>query len=233
VEPVVLAFDSAGLGCSVVVASGETVLGAERDVAAHGQAERLLPMVDAVMRGAGLSASAIDIIGVTTGPGSFTGIRVGLAAARGMALATGAQLIGVSGFEAVAAGLARPFHSGGIILTVLESRREDLYIQLFAHACDALGEPAAVMPAALSETLQQIIGAAPLLVAGDAAQRAASILAQRPDTIVAEGSAPDAAGVLRSVLRRRRLCPRTARPLPLYLRPANVTISNTHQRAGR
>jgi tRNA threonylcarbamoyladenosine biosynthesis protein TsaB len=217
----------------VVVASGEIVLGAERDTAKHGQAERLLPMVDAVMRAASLSPSALSIIGVTIGPGSFTGIRVGLAAARGIALATGAQLIGVSGFEAVAAGLAGPFPSDGIILTVLESRREDIYIQLFDHACDPLGDPAAVMPAALDEMLHGIIGGAPLLVAGDAVQRAAKILTQRPGMIVAEGSPPDAAGVLRAVLRRRRLRARTPTPVPLYLRPPDVTIANAHQRAGR
>jgi tRNA threonylcarbamoyladenosine biosynthesis protein TsaB len=216
-----------------VVASGETVLGAESDTAMHGQAERLLPMVDAVMRAAGVSASALDIIGVTIGPGSFTGIRVGLATARGMALAMGAQLVGVSGFEAVAAGLAGPFQHGGIILTVLESRREDLYVQLFDHACNPLGEPAAAVPGALAEMLHGTIGGAPLLVAGDAAQRAASILVLRHGIIVAEGSAPNAAGVLRAVLRRRRLCARTPKPTPLYLRPPDVTISSAHQRAGR
>jgi tRNA threonylcarbamoyladenosine biosynthesis protein TsaB len=217
----------------VVVASGETVLGAERDTAIHGQAERLLPMVDAVMRATGLSASALDIIGVTIGPGSFTGIRVGLAAARGIALATGARQIGVTGFAAVAAGLAEPVHNGGFLLIVLESRREELYTQLFDHARNSLGDPTATMPAALDKTLNAIIGGAPLLVAGDAAQRAAGILAPRPDTIVAEGFAPDAAGVLRAVLRCRRLSARSARPLPLYLRPPDVTFSNAHQKAGR
>jgi tRNA threonylcarbamoyladenosine biosynthesis protein TsaB len=216
-----------------VVASGETVLGAQRDAAIHGQAERLLPMVDAVMRAAGLSASALDIIGVTIGPGSFTGIRVGLATARGLALATRAQLIGVSGFEAVAAGLAGPFRSGDIILTVLESRREDIYMQLFDHACDPLGDPAAIMPVALDEVLNGIIGRVPLLIAGDSARRTASILAQRPGLIVVEGSAPDAAGVLRAVLKRQRVCARTVKPRPLYLRPPDVTILNTPQRAGR
>ena len=80
-EPIVLALDSAGSGCSVVVAAGETVLAAEQCTTAHGQAERLLLMVDAVMRKSGLSTLALDIVGTTIGPGSFTGIRVGLAAA--------------------------------------------------------------------------------------------------------------------------------------------------------
>jgi tRNA threonylcarbamoyladenosine biosynthesis protein TsaB len=232
-DPVALALEAAGSGCSVVVASGETVLGAESDAAMHGQAEKLLPMVDSVMRRVGLPASALDIIGVTVGPGSFTGIRVGLAAARGIAYATGAQLIGVTGFEAVVAGLAGSSLGTGFILVALESRREDLYVQLFDHARVALDDPAATKPAALDERLNGIIGAAALLVAGDAAQRAASHLARRPDAIVVEGSAPDAAGVLQAVLCRLPLLPQSPRPVPLYLRAPDVTFSRLGRRVGR
>jgi len=74
-ESIVLALDSAGSGCSVVVAAGETVLAAEQCTTAHGQAERLLLMADAVMRKSGVSTLALDIVGTTIGPGSFTGIR--------------------------------------------------------------------------------------------------------------------------------------------------------------
>jgi tRNA threonylcarbamoyladenosine biosynthesis protein TsaB len=232
-DPVVLAFDSAGSGCSVVVASGETVLGAESDTAMHGQAEKLLPMVDSVMRRAGLPASALDIIGVTVGPGSFTGIRIGLAAARGIAHATGARVIGVTGFEAVAAGLAGTSLGVGFILIALESRREDLYVQLFNHAHVALEDPTATMPAVLNQRLTGIIGAAPLLVAGDAAQRAASTLSQRPNTMVAAGSAPDAAGVLRAALCRCPVHAQGAKPMPLYLRPPDVSFSKRSRRVGR
>ncbi len=232
-NPVVLALASAGLGCSVVVASGETVLGAESDTAMHGQAEKLLPMVDSVMRRAGLPASALHIIAVTVGPGSFTGIRIGLATARGIAHATGARVIGVTGFEAVAAGLAGSSPGAGFILVALESRREDLYVQLFDHERVALEDPTATMPAALNERLSGIIGAAPLLVAGDAAQRAASNLSQRPDTMVAAGSAPDAAGVLQAALCRWPLPAQSAKPVPLYLRPPDVTYSKRGRRVGR
>jgi len=209
------------------------VLGAESDTALHGQAEKLLPMVDSVMRRAGLPASALDIIGVTVGPGSFTGIRIGLAAARGIARATGAQVIGVTGFEAVAAGLTGCSLDAGFLLIALESRREDLYVQLFDHAHVALEEPTASMPAALNERLNGIIGAAPLLVAGDAAQRAASNLSQRPDTMVAADSAPDAAGVLRAALCRWPLRAQGAKPMPLYLRPPDVSFSKRGRRVGR
>ena len=233
-EPIVLALDSAGLGCSVLVAAGGTVLAAERSAAMHGQAERLLPMVDAVMRKSALSPAALDIVATTTGPGSFTGIRVGLAAVRGIALATGARSVGVTSFEAVAADLATKVSNrgDGFLLVALESRRHDFYIQLFDHACRPLCDPTAVMPAALGEALRGLIGRAPLVVAGDAAQRAADTLSAHSRAIVVDGSAPDAAGVLGAVLRRSRGGEGRLMPLPLYLRPPDVTVSMAHQGAG-
>jgi tRNA threonylcarbamoyladenosine biosynthesis protein TsaB len=234
-EPIVLALDSAGSGCSVVLAAGDTVLAAERCENPRGQTERLLPIVDAVMRKSGLSAAALDIVGATIGPGSFTGIRIGLAAVRGIALATGARSVGVTGFEAVATNLAPRAHERGasFLLIALESRREDLYIQLFDHAHHPLGDPIAAMPAALDETVKGLTGEAPLVIAGDAAQRAAHMLLARSGMIVVEGSAPDATGVLRAVLRRARSGELHGAPLPLYLRPPDVTFSTTRQGVGR
>jgi tRNA threonylcarbamoyladenosine biosynthesis protein TsaB len=233
-ESIVLALDSAGSGCSVVVAAGETVLAAEQCTTAHGQAERLLLMADAVMRKSGVSTLALDIVGTTIGPGSFTGIRVGLAAMRGIVLATGARSVGVTGFEAVAAGLAPRTDewSTGFLLVALESRREDLYIQLFDYDHRPLGEPMAAMPAALANALPDLIGEAPLLVAGDAAQRAATMLLPRSGTIVVEGSGPDAAGVLRAVLQRACTSESLIKPAPLYLRAPDVTVTTPHQGAG-
>ena len=75
-----------------------------------------------------------------------TGIRVGLAAARGIALATGARLMGVTGFQAVASGLAGHSPPAKFILVALESRRDDLYLQLFDHAFVALMGPMAASP---------------------------------------------------------------------------------------
>jgi tRNA threonylcarbamoyladenosine biosynthesis protein TsaB len=113
----------------------------------------------------------------------------------------------------------------------LESRREDLYIQLFDYAHRPLGEPTAVMPAALAKGLPDLIAEAPLVVAGDAAQRAAKMLSARPGTIVVEGSGPDAAGVLRAVLQRARRSESLIKPVPLYLRAPNFTAATLHQGA--
>ena len=234
-EPIVLALDSAGSGCSVVLAAGETVLAAEWCANERGQTERLLPIIDAVMRKSGLSAAALDIVGATIGPGSFTGIRIGLAAVRGIALATGARSVGVTSFEAVAANLASRAdeRSASFLLIALESRREDLYVQLFDHAHHPLVDPIAVMPVELDKTVRGLIGEAPLVVAGDAAQRAEQMLLARSDTIVVGGSAPDATGVLRAMIRRKRLGELLAPPLPLYLRPPDVTFSTTRRGVGR
>ena len=103
----------------------------------HGQAEALFPMVDDVVREAGLTPSALDVVAVTTGPGSFTGIRVGIAAARGIALAVDLPLIGVTSFEAVTKTLSSDARTGRCLLVALESRRADLYVQFFDRAGQA------------------------------------------------------------------------------------------------
>ena len=231
---VVLALDSAGSACSVAVSLGEEVVAEERIDTMHGQAEALLPLVDKAMREAGQHPAALDLVVATVGPGSFTGIRAGLAAARGIALATGARLLGVTSFDAVAVVAARSDCSETrFLLVALESRREDLYVQFFDPHGDALREPAAIMPALFCEAVAATIGANPLLVAGDAAQRAAGALAQRPGTAVLEDSTPGAVGTLRAGLRLLRLGKAEDAPRPLYLRPPDVTLREIPQKPSR
>lgn len=188
-----------------------------------------MPMVDAVMRKAGLPPAELDVVATTVGPGSFTGIRVGIAAARGIALAAHARLLGVTSFEAVAAGGAPERGRSGFLLVALESRREDLFVQLFDAALDPLGRPASVQPGDLGAVVDAAIGGAPLLIAGDAAPRAAPLLTARPGTARLEGTTPIAIGALRAVLRRPWLEGSGASVRPLYLRPPGVTLSRTRQ----
>lgn len=228
---VALALDSAGLACSVAVGLGEDVVAEKRVDTMHGQAEALLPLVDKAMREAGQVPAEVDLIVATVGPGSFTGIRAGLAAARGIALATGARLLGITSFDAIAFGAVRNDCSEThFLLVALEGRREDLYVQFFDPHGDALSEPAAIMPFFLPEAVAATIGANPLLVAGDAAQRAAAALARRRDTAVLEDSAPGAAGTLRAGLRLLRLGKQAHAPRPLYLRPPDVTLPDAPQK---
>jgi tRNA threonylcarbamoyladenosine biosynthesis protein TsaB len=227
--PVVLAIAAAGLNSSVAVALGDRVLASRAHQQPHGQAEALLPMIDDAMREAGHVAAALDIVAVTVGPGSFTGIRVGLAAARGIALATGARLLGVSAFEAAAVAAEAP---PGPLLVALESRREDLYVQLFDTAGDALGAAAAVLPADLADWIGQTLGRRPVALAGDAAGRAAAALAAWQPTILPPPAGPEAVWVVRAAGRRRGTGAPEAPPRPFYLRPPDVTPAGRRAAAG-
>jgi tRNA threonylcarbamoyladenosine biosynthesis protein TsaB len=212
--------------------AGERVLAWRAEAMLHGQVESLLPMIDAAMREAGLDVAALDLVAVTTGPGSFTGIRVGLAAARGIALAAGLPMIGVTSFAATAA-VARVAAPEGAMLTALESRRADLYVQMFDGNGQPLGTPAALQPALLPAMVEAILGAEPLVIAGDAARRAAAALGARPATIVLEPVQPPAVGSAAAALARWRRGERGGQPQPLYLRPPGVTLGPRSEPAPR
>jgi len=223
--PIILALDSAGSGCSVAVARGDEIVAVVHNEDLHGQAEILLPLVDKAVREANLLPSALEVIAATVGPGSFTGIRAGLAAARGIAFSAGARLVGVSSFAAVAAGSAQHGVSDKhFLLVALESRREDLYVQFFDPGQNAVTAPAATMPSALSNFVALTIGAAPLLIAGDAAQRAADALSPCLNAIALADSPLTAVGASRTALRDLRQGKTDHEPSPFYLRPPDVKL---------
>jgi tRNA threonylcarbamoyladenosine biosynthesis protein TsaB len=227
--PVVLAFDTAGSACSAAVGRDGGVLAYERREMRHGHAEALLPMIDRVMAAGGLAATDIEIIAVSTGPGGFTGIRAGLAAAQGLALAAQARLIGLTSFAAVAA-LVRLKNAP--LLVALDSRRADLYVQLFDSAGDPLGEPAALLPDALGPSIAALIGDTPLRIAGDAAEDAAAGLDRRVDIEIVTESAPDALGVLAASAGLLPLVEAESLPRALYLRPPDVSFPKSRAPAG-
>jgi tRNA threonylcarbamoyladenosine biosynthesis protein TsaB len=219
--PVVLALDTAGSACSVAVGSGNAVLAYEFREMRHGHAEALLPMVDRVMDAAGLTPGEIGIIGVTVGPGGFTGIRAGLAAAHGLALASGARLCGVSSFAAVAARIET---TGSRLLVALDSRRAEFYVQLFDGSGAVRDGPAAVPP----EQLAAWLGDGEVTVAGDAA--AAEALSGRDCVKMLPDTAPEARGVL-AALRRwpDRVDPAAH---PFYLRAPDVSFPKARRGLG-
>ncbi|HTT78303.1 MAG TPA: tRNA (adenosine(37)-N6)-threonylcarbamoyltransferase complex dimerization subunit type 1 TsaB [Stellaceae bacterium] len=224
--PALLAIETAGAACSAAVVLGAGVVAAERRSLQHGHAEVLLPMIERVMAEAGLAAGDLDIVAAAVGPGGFTGIRVGLAAAQGIALAAGAGGVGVSSFEAVAAVVADAICSDDrALLVALDSRRDDLYVQLFAPgSCVPLAPAQSVLPAALADCVAAIAGRRPLRVAGDAAAAAVQALAQSGMAAALSDAAPDASGVAAAALGRLRRGERAAALRPFYLRPPDVSL---------
>jgi tRNA threonylcarbamoyladenosine biosynthesis protein TsaB len=188
----------------------------------HGHVEALFPMIERVMEEAGLMPAQLDAVAVAIGPGGFTGIRVGLAAAHGIALAVGARLVGISSFAAVAADIGDS--DWETLLVALDSRRADLYVQLFARdASSSLAAPQALLPDQLCDYVARL-AVGRLLIAGDAAEAAAAALGGGVRSSVVPGSAPDAQGVAAAALAELRSGTVASRVGPLYLRPPDVTL---------
>ena len=130
----VLGLDSAMTGCSVALIERGRLKAERSRPDERGQAEILLPMVEETMAAAESGFEALDLIAVTVGPGAFTGLRIGLAAARGLALAANRPVAGVTTLEAVAAATEAGERRGRTLVVALETKRRDLYLQRFADA---------------------------------------------------------------------------------------------------
>lgn len=100
--PLILGFDTSAAHCAAALLCGEQVLAVRAIEMGRGQAEHLIPLLQDVLADAGVTWADLDRIGVGVGPGNFTGIRISVSAARGLALALDVPAVGVSGFETVA-----------------------------------------------------------------------------------------------------------------------------------
>ena len=194
----------------------------------RGQSERLMPMVREVLSEAGADFSDLDLLAVTTGPGAFTGLRIGLAAARGMALAGDLACFGVTTLDAVAAGVSETERQKANVLVVLDSKRAEVYAQAFRSDLRPLSEAQALMPADLAALMANGEGDADrVLVAGDGAGQVIQALKDKGIEAVLSNApgVPDAATVA-AIAAERWSSDQPAEPLrPLYLRPPDAKAS--------
>lgn len=212
----ILALDSATSACSAALWQDGALRARRFAEMARGQSEVLVPMVAEVMAEAGLGFADLDLLAVTVGPGAFTGIRIGLSTARALALAAGKQLAGIATAEAVAAAVPEAERQGRNVLAVLDSRREELWVQAFSPTLEPLGDIAALTPLEVAA-----LDLGPVVLAGDASDLVAPLIPAA--TQASSAGAPDAAKV--AALAARHWAAGTALPAePLYLRPADVTM---------
>jgi tRNA threonylcarbamoyladenosine biosynthesis protein TsaB len=207
---IVLALDTCLPACSVALMRDGEILGALSEPTLRGHQERLAPMTRDLMAEAGLEFGALDRIGVTVGPGSFTGLRVGLAFAKGLAFALGRPCVGVGTLEALAAGL----EGGGPKAAVIDAGRGRVYLQLFDGAASLSGPDILGLETAVARLIE-VHASAEVVVTGPGAPLLAGVL---PGAIVRPQPAPDPRAVARLVA----VAP-LAPPRPLYLRPPDAT----------
>ena len=163
----ILAFDCATPATVVALLPDETE--ARHDPAPGdrpGHAPQLLPLAERLLRDAGTTFGELDRIAVGTGPGTFTGLRLAVATARGLAQAAGAELVGVSTLRALAEAADHPQP----VLAVLDARRGEAFVAAYQGG-ETLLAPAAVTPAVLAN-----VGAAGWLAVGDGAVRFRDVL---------------------------------------------------------
>ncbi len=170
----VLAIDTALDACAAAVydAAADRIVSSISEDIGRGHAERLMSVLAAVMSRAGIGFDALDRIAVTIGPGSFTGIRVGVATARGLALAAGRPIVGVNTLQALTAGAA----VDGAVMAAIDARRGEVYAGVVQHAgAGLLGDPAIMdLQAAADRAIEAgaaLIGSGAGLVADAASKR--------------------------------------------------------------
>jgi len=215
-----LALDCAAGTCAVACLSEDDCLAAASEPMLRGHAERIAPMIAETLENAGLKPQQIDAVAVTVGPGAFTGIRIGLSAARGFALARGLPVLGVSCLEVA----VTPLEPGSQGLAVLETKRLDFYLQGFAADKAPLTDPAALPAAAIPGFLPK----GPWTAIGDAAARLIEELGDAAAGLSLDGRQPENTALAAARIAMRRLkAGETVTGLsaqPLYLRPPDVNL---------
>lgn len=211
--------DAATGGASAAVWCDGTVAACESQALNRGQAEALLPMVARVMATAGLDFADLDRLAVTVGPGHFTGLRAALAAARGLALATGLPLVGIGTLRAVAAAVPAAERRGRRLVVALDSKRREAYLQTFTDTLTPEAPPVAALAAAYAGGLPTD---RPCLVAGDAAGPMIEALAGRGlDAIRAAPLRPEA-GIIAALAAGENVT--GTLPAPVYLHPVEARL---------
>jgi tRNA threonylcarbamoyladenosine biosynthesis protein TsaB len=209
---IVLALDTANGACSAAVLKDGAVLASLSEPMTRGHQERLAPLVRETMSEAGVAFSDLDRIGVTVGPGSFTGLRVGLAFAKGLGLALGAPCIGVGSLEALAASEA----ASGLTAAAIDAKRGQVYLQVFEGGFAVMAPDVLPLETAAAR-LAELWSGGPAQLVGPGAGLLAGVLTQAE---VIERAAPDPAALARLAASK----PAGAAARPLYLRAPDAKL---------
>jgi tRNA threonylcarbamoyl adenosine modification protein YeaZ len=200
----ILGFDTSAAHCAAALLRGAEVLETRVEEMSKGQAERLMPMLEEMLARHGIGWRDLVAIGVGVGPGNFTGVRIAVSCARGLALSLEIPAIGVSLFDARALGLPRP------LAVIEDARRGEVYLQIFRDAPEA---------PQLLPVEQAARAAHGIAFTGTGAEAAYAICASAVN-IDENLGLPLAEAIARIAAQRRATA--QPRPAPLYMRAADA-----------
>lgn len=225
----ILGLDTATLTAGLALLEDEVVLAEARHEATQ-RTNDLLVAIDALVRGLGLAPSAIDAVAIGAGPGSFTGLRIGMATAKGIAFAAGRPLWAVSTLAALAydAIAERPAPTDGLAVAVLDARRGEVYAGCYRIRDHALvGEERVMDPAGLAAWVAALapaaVAAGHVIYAGDALVAHPEVLAPLAAAWSPTVRTPSGVAVARLALAGARLDVLTAGS-PTYIRPSEAEV---------
>ena len=225
----ILTIETSGKACSVAIGAGSRVLASRFEEMTQGHSVVLVPMIGEVMAEAGVSFQELEGIAVTSGPGSFTGLRVGVATVKGLALAHDIPVVGIGAFEVIYEAWAAQNSKQVPCLVVIDSKRQDLYMQLFSASGKCLSKEGwTSFPSQVEDKVQSLLkveNKLPLAVIGDGAELVKADLEGEGRTFDATSSVIHATTLL-PIAQRLFEEGRFGRTEDLqlkYLRPALVT----------
>ena len=212
----ILAVDTALGACSVAVIEGERTLAHRFVLMERGHAEALAPMVQETVRAAGMEFADVDRLAVTTGPGTFTGQRVGIAFMRGLRVALNKPLVGITTLDAMAAA-ALEESGGNSAAAIHDARRGEAYLGILSRDAILLPPTLVVLDDVPAQISRFAMG--DVALAGTAAETTAQTMGSRAQlTSIRQ---PDAFWVA-------HLAARSAEPAeppqPLYLRAPDAKL---------
>lgn len=219
----VLSLDCSGPACSAAVLIGDAVGASACEEMTRGQAERLIPMVGEVLNQCDLRMADIDLVAVTIGPGAFTGVRIAISAAQGLARVNNTPIIGVSVTQALAEQV--PGQNGKRLIVALDSKRPDPFCELFHPTQDGWQGEGPQMVLADQDSMVNFIGdnVEDLLIVGSAAEAVQLFL--NAGQVVSGSNIPDPV-LVAWIGRKNHLQGINLPAVPLYLRNPDVSAPN-------
>ncbi len=224
-HPIILSLENSGMCGSIALTTRDLCLAEYSLTSATTHSKRLLGSIDFIIRESLLNWPDIDAIAISLGPGSFTGLRIGVATAKGLAMATGRHLIGIPSLEALAGQIQ---YTNRLICPVIDARKKEVYTAIYRHQQQnlrVLVPPMAISPQALAAQIGE-----PVVFIGDGSVLYRDVLAEALGELASFADSevyfPRAATIGRLALSKWQahdfLNPVSA--VPTYIRPSDAEM---------